>query len=526
MLAPMLAASGAYVPMISGRGLGHTGGTLDKLDSIPGYVSQPDLALFKRVVKEAGCAIIGQTADLAPADRRLYAIRDVTATVESVALITASILSKKLAAGLQGLVMDVKTGSGAFMPTLNAARELATSIATVATDAGLPTVSLITDMNEPLASAAGNAVEVMNAVDYLTGAKRDARLHRVTMALGAELLALSGLASDAEAGAAALERALDSGAAAERFERMVAALGGPKDFVSRAHALLPRAPVLVDAMPETHGFVVGIDVRAVGLAVVELGGGRARAADAIDPAVGLTELAPIGAEVGPDAPLARVHARNADQAEAAGATPSRRLPPRRGAAFARRPGDRTHRRVAMSILIAVSGWDATSWRRRLETLLPSHSVAMLDEPFDRVRDPLRALLAPSAGRAYEPSQPSGDLLARRRRRSFVRRSRPARKPIVRVVDPDLTDRMSEWVVMHALVHLRQLRRYERQSQERVWADDDDQPKAAEVHVGVLGLGVMGTDAATKLRRSASRSPAGARAQSRCPASNASRARTA
>jgi thymidine phosphorylase len=318
MLAPMLAACGAYVPMISGRGLGHTGGTLDKLDSIPGYVSQPDLALFKRVVKEAGCAIIGQTADLAPADRRLYAIRDVTATVESVALITASILSKKLAAGLQALVMDVKTGSGAFMPTLDAARELATSIATVATGAGLKTVSLITDMNQPLASAAGNAVEVMNAVDFLTGAKRDARLNRVTMSLGAELLALSGLASNAQAGAAALERALDSGAAADRFERMVAALGGPKDFMGRAHALLPRAPVVADALPERHGFVVGIDVRAVGLAVVELGGGRARAADPIDPAVGLTELAPIGAEVGLGAPLARVHARNADQAEAAG----------------------------------------------------------------------------------------------------------------------------------------------------------------------------------------------------------------
>jgi thymidine phosphorylase len=317
MLAPLLAASGAYVPMVSGRGLGHTGGTLDKLDSIPGYVSQPDLVLFKRVVKEAGSAIIGQTADLAPADRRLYAIRDVTATVESVALITASILSKKLAAGLQGLVMDVKTGSGAFMPTLAASRELAASIATVATDAGLPTVSLITDMNEPLAGAAGNAVEVRNAVDYLTGAKRDPRLHRVTMALGAELLALSGLARDADAGAAVLNRALDSGAAAERFERMVAALGGPKDFVSRAHALLPRAPVLVEAMPKSGGFVVAVDVRALGLAVVELGGGRARAADVIDPAVGLTELAPIGAEVGPDAPLARVHARHADQAEAA-----------------------------------------------------------------------------------------------------------------------------------------------------------------------------------------------------------------
>jgi thymidine phosphorylase len=317
MLAPMLAACGAYVPMISGRGLGHTGGTLDKLDSIPGYKSQPDLALFKRVVKEAGCAIIGQTADLAPADRRLYAIRDVTATVESVALITASILSKKLAAGLQGLVMDVKTGSGAFMTTLDGARELATSIATVANDAGLPTVSLITDMNEPLASAAGNAVEIRNAVDYLTGARRDERLDRVTIALGAELLALSGLAHDADAAAAALKRALETGAAAERFERMVAALGGPKDFISRADKALPQAPVLVDARPETRGIVTSIDVRAVGLAVVELGGGRSRAADEIDPAVGLTELAPIGAEVGPDAPLARVHARSTDKAEAA-----------------------------------------------------------------------------------------------------------------------------------------------------------------------------------------------------------------
>jgi thymidine phosphorylase len=289
------------VPMISGRGLGHTGGTLDKLDSIPGYKSQPDLALFERVVKEAGCAIIGQTADLAPADRRLYAIRDVTATVESVALITASILSKKLAAGLQGLVMDVKTGSGAFMAALDGARELATSIATVANDAGLPTVSLITDMNEPLASAAGNAVEIRNAVDYLTGARRDKRLHRVTMALGLELLALSGLAHDINAGEAALERALESGGAVERFERMVAGLGGPKNFVRRAHAVLPQAPVLVDAAPETRGFVTSIDVRAVGLTVVELGGGRSRAADAIDP----------------DAPLARVHARSADKAEAA-----------------------------------------------------------------------------------------------------------------------------------------------------------------------------------------------------------------
>ncbi len=317
MLAPMLAACGAFVPMISGRGLGHTGGTLDKLDSIPGYVTLPDLLTFKRVVREAGCAIIGQTDALAPADRRLYAIRDVTATVESVALITASILSKKLAAGLEGLIMDVKTGSGAFMPTLEGAHELAESIAAVAAGAGLPTVSLITDMNEPLASAAGNALEVFNAVDFLVGRRRDARLHRVTLALGGELLALAGLARDVEEGKALMQRTLDSGAAAERFERMVAALGGPSDFLARAEAVLPRAGVVAAAAPQRRGVVTAIDVRAIGLAVVELGGGRARASDAIDHSVGLADLAPIGAGVGPDAPLARVHARSAEQAEAA-----------------------------------------------------------------------------------------------------------------------------------------------------------------------------------------------------------------
>jgi thymidine phosphorylase len=317
MLAPMLAACGAFVPMISGRGLGHTGGTLDKLDAIPGYVSQPDIARFRKIVAEAGCAIIGQTADLAPADKRLYATRDVTATVESIALITASILSKKLAAGLQHLVMDVKTGSGAFMSTYEGSRELAESIAHVATGAGLPTVALITDMNEPLASAAGNAVEVQNAVDYLTGEKRDARLHEVTVSLGAELMALSRLAPDPAAGRTALERALASGAAAARFERMIFALGGPKDFLRRARALLPAAPVELAAAPERAGYVEAIDTRAVGLAVVELGGGRARATDAIDPAVGLTRLAGLGAKVSAEAPLAIVHARDAASGEAA-----------------------------------------------------------------------------------------------------------------------------------------------------------------------------------------------------------------
>ena len=316
MLAPMLASLGAFVPMISGRGLGHTGGTLDKLDAIPGYDTRPDLLRFRQVVREVGCAIIGQTETLAPADRRLYAIRDVTATVESVALITASILSKKLAAGLEALVMDVKTGSGAFMASLDASRELALSIATVAAGAGLPTVSLITDMNEPLASAAGNAVEVQNAVDFLTGRHQDARLLRVTLGLGGELLHLAGLAKTIAEGESLLVGALNSGKAAETFERMVAALGGPADFLAVADAVLPRAGIVVEAKPERGGIVTAIDVRAVGLAVVELGGGRARAADAIDPSVGLTHLAGLGEEVGPNRPLAIVHARDAVSAKA------------------------------------------------------------------------------------------------------------------------------------------------------------------------------------------------------------------
>ncbi|HLJ70251.1 MAG TPA: thymidine phosphorylase, partial [Roseiarcus sp.] len=238
---------------------------------------------------------------------------------ESIPLITASILSKKLAAGLQGLVMDVKTGSGAFMASLAGARDLAKSLADVATGAGLPTDALITDMNEPLASAAGNAVEVTNAVNYLTGARRDPRLHAVVKALGGQLLARGGLAKDAAAGEAAMEASLAGGKAAERFERMVATLGGPRDFLANAERHLPRAPVVIAAPPARRGFVERIDVRAVGMAVVALGGGRARAADAIDPAVGFTALAGIGAEVGPDAPLALVHARSDAQAAAAAA---------------------------------------------------------------------------------------------------------------------------------------------------------------------------------------------------------------
>jgi thymidine phosphorylase len=309
-LAAAIAACGGYVPMISGRGLGHTGGTLDKLDAVPGYVTQPDLALFRKVVREAGCAIIGQTADLAPADKRLYAIRDVTATVESLPLITASILSKKLAAGLHGLAMDVKFGSGAFLPEPAKARALAQALVGVANDSGLPTTALLTDMDEPLASAAGNALEVAYALDHLTGRRREPRFHEVTVALGAEMLLLGRLAANLDEARGRIEDAFASGAAAERFARMVVALGGPADLLEAPAKHLAAAPVVKPVFAETAGTVSGIDTRAVGLAVVALGGGRLRPQDGIDHAVGLTDMAGIGATLGADRPLAIVHARD------------------------------------------------------------------------------------------------------------------------------------------------------------------------------------------------------------------------
>jgi thymidine phosphorylase len=318
MLAPALAACGAFVPMISGRGLGHTGGTLDKFDAIPGYQTQPDPETFRRVVVQVGCAIIGQTGDIAPADRRLYAIRDVTATVESIDLITASILSKKLAAGLDALVLDVKLGSGAFMATREDALALAASLVEVANGAGCRTRALVTDMNEPLATAAGNALEMANAARFLRGDIVDSRLWDVTVALGAEALVLGSIATDETDGADRMRMALESGAAAERFDRMVAALGGPTDFLERFEVHLAGAPLIADVPAGRDGFVAAIDTRALGLAVVELGGGRRRPADAIDPAVGLESLIGLGAAVEPDTPLARIHA--ADEAALAAAT--------------------------------------------------------------------------------------------------------------------------------------------------------------------------------------------------------------
>jgi thymidine phosphorylase len=316
MLGPVVAACGGYVPMISGRGLGHTGGTLDKLDSIPGYTTVPDNALFRKVVTDAGCAIIGQTADLAPADKRFYGIRDVTATVESIALITASILSKKLAAGLQGLVMDVKTGSGAFAAKMEMAQELATSIVTVANGAGLPTTALITDMDQVLGRHVGNALEVAETVDYLTG-NQDGRLHDVVMSLAAEMLVLGKIDDTIDAARSRAEQSVASGAAAEVFAKMVAALGGPADFMDKAQSYLPSAPVIRPCFAQNSGYVTGMDAREVGVAVVGLGGGRRRASDGIDYAVGLSDVCHAGDEVNCEKPLAMIHAASEDAADAA-----------------------------------------------------------------------------------------------------------------------------------------------------------------------------------------------------------------
>ncbi|NIB44149.1 thymidine phosphorylase [Pseudomaricurvus alkylphenolicus] len=315
MLAPMLAACGAYVPMISGRGLGHTGGTLDKLDSIPGYNTTPDSKTFQRVVQQVGCAIVGQTDGLAPADRRFYAIRDVTGTVESLPLITASILSKKLAAGLDALVMDIKTGNGAFARTLQMAEDLAARLVAVGKGLDLPVTALITDMSQILGRTAGNALEVRECIDYLSGEQREARLHQVVMELGVELLISSGLVDKREQAFVRLAEALESGAAAEAFTNMVVALGGPADLLESPDRYLPQAPVQVPVYAQQEGVVNAMDVRRLGNGIVELGGGRHRTEDTIDHRVGLTQVVAIGERVDRDRPLAWIHAANQNDAE-------------------------------------------------------------------------------------------------------------------------------------------------------------------------------------------------------------------
>ncbi len=319
LLAPIAAACGCYVPMISGRGLGHTGGTTDKVESIPGYNATPEFALFKKVVGSVGCAIIGQTADLAPADRRLYAIRDVTATVESVPLITASILSKKIAAGLQALVMDVKLGSGAFMSGLDEAEALANSIIAIAARAKLRTHALITDMNECLGHTAGNAVEVVESIEFLRNNEREPRLDEVVMSLCAEMLIASGLQNDPVSARSKANEAVTSGKAAEVFARMVRELGGPADLVDNYEKHLPAAPISQAVYTADSGYVATVDAFALGNAIIELGGGRRVMGGKLDLSVGLTHVAPIGSWVDSERPLAVVHAASDDTAQLAAA---------------------------------------------------------------------------------------------------------------------------------------------------------------------------------------------------------------
>ncbi|MFK8260369.1 thymidine phosphorylase [Erwinia sp. AnSW2-5] len=308
MLGPMVAACGGYVPMISGRGLGHTGGTLDKLEAIPGFDIFPQDDRFRQIIKDVGVAIIGQTNSLAPADKRFYATRDITATVDSIPLITASILAKKLAEGLDALVMDVKVGSGAFMPTFEKSEALAQAIVGVANGAGCKTTALLTDMNQVLASSAGNALEVREAVQFLTGVYRNPRLLEVTMALCSEMLLSGGLATSADDARSKLQAVLDNGRAAEIFARMVAAQKGPTDFIERMDSYLP-APMLSKAVyADRPGIVSAMDTRALGMAVVSMGGGRRRASDSIDYSVGFSDVAQLGDAVDGQRPLAVIHA--------------------------------------------------------------------------------------------------------------------------------------------------------------------------------------------------------------------------
>jgi thymidine phosphorylase len=317
LLAPALAVCGAHVPMISGRGLGHTGGTLDKLEAIPGFRTGLAEEALRAQLAEVRCAIVAASAEIAPADKRLYAIRDVSGTVESIDLITASILSKKLAAGLEALVLDVKFGSGAFMKTVERAEALARALVATAQGAGCMTSALITDMSQPLATAAGNALEVIEVMETLTGTSVNTALWDLTAELGGEALALAGLAADPEDGAGRITQALQSGAAAEMFGRMVAAQGGPADFVERWPDRLPSAPVVLEVPALEDGFVVAVDGEALGHAVVRLGGGRLREGDKVNPSVGLSDLAGLGEEAGAGVPIAMVHASTEDAARAA-----------------------------------------------------------------------------------------------------------------------------------------------------------------------------------------------------------------
>ena len=315
ILAPALAACGAFVPMISGKGLGHTGGTLDKCSSIPGYNIAPSISLLKKTVEDVGCAIVGQTDDIAPADKRLYAVRDVTATVESIDLITSSILSKKLAASLDSLVLDIKFGNGAFMSNIKEAKTLVASLVEVGNGLGCKTSALLTDMNQPLCSSAGNALEVLRTVEVLIGSNTEPRLSEVVCALGGEILSSTGLSTSTVDGVRRIKNSLETGHAAEMFEKMIFALGGPQNFLAKRVTLLPQATIVQDIFGVNSGYIDYIDTRLIGMSLLELGGGRKRADDQLDLSVGFENILEIGSFVDKNTPLMRVHARSEESLE-------------------------------------------------------------------------------------------------------------------------------------------------------------------------------------------------------------------
>lgn len=317
MLAPILAACDVYVPMIAGRGLGHTGGTVDKLESIPNYNTAANNDLFRRTVKEVGCAIIGQTGNLAPADKKIYAIRDVCGTVESIPLITASILSKKLAAGLEYLVMDLTCGNGAFMQNFADAKALAESIVSVANGAGTQTSAVLTDMNQPRGTAIGNALEVREALDYLQNKNVNVRLNEITRTLATQLLCHCHRFSSIAEAQEAISDALSSGRALEKFARMATALGAPADFVEKTDAYLPHTAHQKPILAPCEGYIDSIDTRAVGLSIVSLGGGRSLPTQKLDLATGYTAFTQIGDYVDTKTPLAVVHYQTEEQYEQA-----------------------------------------------------------------------------------------------------------------------------------------------------------------------------------------------------------------
>jgi pyrimidine-nucleoside phosphorylase len=314
-LAPLVAEAGIYVPMMSGRGLGHTGGTLDKLEAIPGFRTDLGLDRFVEVLEAERTAMIGQTAEIAPLDRRLYALRSVTGTVPSIPLIAASIMSKKLAEGLTGLVLDVKTGSGAFLPHLDDARRLARTMVGIGRAQGVPVVARLTAMDRPLGRTVGNALEVAESVACLRG-EGPADLREVVLALAGEMLALGGVTPSAEEGVSMAAGLLDSGRPVERFRRMVERQGGDAKVIDDV-ARLPTAPVIRSCRAPRAGVVAAVEPRALGVAVVELGGGRVRMSDRVDPSVGIDALVAPGTEVAEGDELGRVHARSEADAEVA-----------------------------------------------------------------------------------------------------------------------------------------------------------------------------------------------------------------